>query len=264
MDVRVTDMSEYRLRRLLLEQGTLREYPERFELCVVKDYESLYPEFSLHSIGIGGIFLQVLERNGKYRIVSYEFSKESFCVQDIAQWMDTYHVKLYTNIDGNRVCVYSAKEIIEGLKLKGNVIVLYTPGNGEHILDIDDLPEVTEKFIPSLQKRDTSYCKEIDSVERSMRIILNGEQMDHIPRIELDLSKDMLICNGNVILADYVDDFSGCIGFYSKEKEWWPIAWIHDTATTVFIDIFEGKSAKIVIIQCKYIVDLEALFDLLD
>ena len=48
---------------------------------------------------------------------------------------------------------------------------------------------MTEKFIPSLQKRDTSYCKEIDSVERSMRIILNGEQMDHIPRIELDLSK---------------------------------------------------------------------------
>ena len=51
--------------------------------------------------------------------------------------------------------------------------------------------------------------------------------------------------------------------FYSKKKEWWPIAWIHDTATTVFIDIFEVNQLKLLLSMQIY-SGLEALFDLLD
>lgn len=264
MDQQITDLGEYKLKKFLLDRGMLREYSDKYEFCMVEEYESLYPQFSLHSIGIGDIFLQIVERNGKYKLVSYEFSKEAFNVTDIALWMNTYQAKIYQEIKNNRVRVQGVNEIIDALKFKGNVVVLFEVGTDNENLEVEDLLEVTKAFVPSIYKRDTSFSKEVENSNKTSKIIVNNDEVNHIPRIELDPSKDLVLCNGNIIVADYIDDYQDFVGFYSYNDHLIPLSWIHDTQTNIFIDIYEREKGKLINIEYKYAIDLKSLLDLLD
>lgn len=89
-----------------------------------------------------------------------------------------------------------------------------------------------------------------------LNIILNGKQIDFIPEMRLDLTRDLLISNGHIVVARYIGDYSGCLGFFAEEGDCLPVAWIHDTQAEVHIEVYDNKEGKIVVIDHNYVIDI--------
>jgi hypothetical protein len=91
-------------------------------------------------------------------------------------------------------------------------------------------------------------------------IILNGKRIDTVPRIDFDLSKDFILSNGQFIVADYMDDYLGNIGFYRETDPVIPISYYLDNDAPVTIQIDEGPDgSKICVVEQKY--NLEQLIE---
>jgi len=93
-----------------------------------------------------------------------------------------------------------------------------------------------------------------------LTIKVNGERIRAIPRIEFDISKDIILSNGNLIVADYLDEYCEGIGFYKDEDPSIPIVFFLDYDTTVEIQIIPKESgSKVYIIEHQYVIDIDSL-----
>jgi len=250
----VINFNELRFKKILNTLGSLREFDDRYEFCLIDKYEEKFNTFNLDSIQIADTYVQMLEHKKRLFVVSYEFLKANFNLKDILNWLHKYKIDIVEKQNNEQDYYITAESIVSALKFRGNPIVLYVKGSKR--LKIDrDLNEITDYFIPTTQKVDTGESKEIESINQILRIILDGKEIDYIPRIEFDLTKDILISNGNIIVAKYIDDYMGSVGFYYDDPSL-PVAWLHDKNAKVFINIYEKDSRKIVVVESKYVFEI--------
>lgn len=251
--VETDELKEKRIKSIV---NNIREFEDRYEYCFIMDYEEKYLNFEVHAIPLLDIQVVLVEIGEKIELVSIEFSKENFNIEQIISWIQYESIYLGNKEKTNHI-IEKCGRILKGIKFKGNVIVVYGKGNKSVVLDIGDYDEITEKYNVEFYKIDTTKSKKL---QKGLSIILNGELVNEIPRIDFKRYKDMLISNGNVIIADYIDEYCGGIGIYRYDDESTPIVSFIDTNTTMYIDLYEKEDgAQVCIMEHRYILDIEVL-----
>lgn len=159
-EVTNTDISIYKLKKYIGVNKSFREFSNRYEYCLIKDYEEQFEDFECHSISLGDIFPQILILKNEVLLMSLEFSKDKFTLKKIIAWMNRYDVTIIKNSDTEYI--ENAAKIIESLKFKGTSIVLYKKGKEHLEVDKNKMPEITETFKAIEQVINTSESKVIE------------------------------------------------------------------------------------------------------
>lgn len=159
------------------------------------------------------------------------FEKEKFTLEDVHKWLNTYKFKLGKRTD--KGFILGAKHVIKGYSFSDNVIILYEKGSKK--ISYRDI-EFNEA-LDFMRFDNFNILEDKPKKPDSLRIILNKEEINYIPRIDFF---DLLICNGTVIEADYVDNYMGNIGFF-KSGTSKPKAYVLEFETTIYIDVYTDK-----------------------
>lgn len=234
----------------------IREYEDRYEYCLISEYEEKYNQCEAHSIQLGDVYPVVLETEGRMVIASVEFYKKQFDINQIITWLDLVNIYFGKLGQGKHVINHFGK-LRDGLLFKGNLIISFYKGNSSKEINPNNFKEITSAFISNPQVIDTSKSK---PVKDGLTIKVNGERIREIPRIEFDISKDIILSNGNLIVADYLEEYCEGIGFYKDEDPSIPIVFFLDYDTTIEIQIIPKKSGgKVCIIEHQYVIDVDSL-----
>lgn len=252
----IININEHRFKKLIDRQASIREFGDRYEYCFISEYENKYDEFICDSIGIGEVFVQLLTVKGEEKLVSIDFPKDLFDIEDIPNYLSLYDIKLLRNGEDK---IYNACEVITALKFRGTPLVFYETGRETIEIDLDELVEVTKNYDKSKYRINTASSKNRDSITPVSKTYLNNEEISYIPEIEIDSSKDLIIANGYIMAASFLGNYNGQIAFFKDRKDKEPISFIQDKETTVFIDIYHQDKRKILIIEHNYVVDLDKL-----
>ncbi len=254
-DSNIIDIYDMR-RKNTLKNNSIREFDNRYEYCLIENYKNMNDEFKIDRIEIGDVFLQILTDRYNIRIVSIEFLKKDFTVSKMVNWLYLYSIKL---LNTNEEKIENAYEIIRGLRFKGRPIILYRNGKDRLYINTVSFPEITNKFESNTQIVDTSKSKKIYSQEKLNQIVFNGRRISYIPEIRIDLTRDLLISNGHIIVATYLGDYMGAVGFFYNEGDCLPVAWIHDKNAKVFIDVYKRENSTIVVVEHSHYIDINTL-----
>lgn len=231
----------YQRKRFLTKSRNLfREYMDFYEFCIINRYEKRFPGAENSAIQLKKVYASVVEKDGNLHLVSIQFPKSEFNLQDVAAWLLDYGIT--TVKDGNTI--KEAGGIVEGVLFKGTPLLLYAKGRGEVAFSCDEFLEVTETFTVETQEIYTERLRQIDP-EKFVDIIYNGERRSTVPSLEFLPERDLIISGGNLILADRLDRFGDCVAFFRKENNKSPVAIVLDQGKTVHIKIAErGNGSK--------------------
>lgn len=243
------------LRRHKEYKEKLREFPDYYEFCFIESYEEKYENFKAHGIPLEPINLQIFELKDRIVLVSIEFSKEQFDLKDVYNWLDNYNVVLGQK--GKDIhSISNSYEIIEGIRFKGNPLILYEKGSGKTSYNSEDFTEITDMYLVEEQRIDTANSKKVTN---GLSIFLNGEKLDEIPRILFN--ETIILCNGQCILADYIDEFNGTLGFFRNNNPF-PVTYVADKVTTININFEESEWTWRCIVKYDYLIDEDVLAEL--
>lgn len=250
----VINIGDIRGNRREILTKSIREYDDRYEYCIISEYEEKYQKFEAHSIQLNDVFSVILEVNNKMVLVSIEFYKNKFTIDQMITWLEFY--KIYVGQMGEKPYTISdCSKVIAGLKFKGNILVLYQKGHNIIQLPESDYLEITDFFISNLQEINTGKTK---GLQKGLIIRVNDEIVSEIPRFDFDMSRDIIISNGNCINADYIDEYSGGIGFYQEGDSAIPVAFLLDNNTTVDIEITQREDgSRICVVTHRYLIEVD-------
>jgi hypothetical protein len=241
-----------------IKKGVLRRLPDCYEYCFLPDYEMKYDSFQSQSIQMLEFFFTLLELKNKTLLVSVQFPL--YYDTDRIQEFLEYYTFSYDEKDEKGYYVKNAQEIVEGKLFKGKPLVIGRRGRKKLYYDVSDFIEVTAHYNQYHQIVHTGQAEIVDMDRKKPVIILNGKRIDTVPRIDFDLSKDFILSNGQFIVADYMDDYLGNIGFYRETDPVIPISYYLDNDAPVTIQIDEGPDgSKICVVEQKY--NLEQLIE---
>lgn len=252
----VVPIDELMKRRLEAVTKLIREFEDRYEYCYIEEYEGKFLEFNVHAIPLANIQAILIEVDNRIELAALEFLKSDFSIEQVATWIHTYSLYLGDYKKATHF-IEGCNKIINIIKFKGNVIAIYTKRNLVERIMAEEIPEITEKFKVEFQEIDTTKSK---TLQHGLTILVNGEIFKVVPRIDFNRQKDMIISNGNVIKADFIDEYKGGVGFY-RNDDTNPIAFIIDHQTTVSIDLYEkDDNSQLCIVEHKYLLDFEVCF----
>lgn len=254
----IIDIKDLKLKRLMNRNHSIREFGDRYEYCFIKEYENKYDNFACDSIQFEDCFVQLLTVKGERILVSIDFNKDIFEMEEVIYYLELYG---FTLLKEGEYQIKEAYQVLEAKKFNGTPIVLYERGTDIVSVDLDELMEITEEFVYNKYRINTVASKSRTSIKPKSKIVLNDEEIDYIPEIEISPYHDLIISNGNIIVANYIGNYFGCIGFYLDKEDDFPVSWIYDKDTTVYIDIHEDKGKKIIMIDHNYAICLEDLYD---
>lgn len=83
--------------------------------------------------------------------------------------------------------------------------------------------------------------------------------IDYIPEMQIDPTKDLIISNGHIMVASYIGDYGVYIGFFEERGDILPVSWIQDTDTTVYIETHVSAARTIIDIKHNYVIDIGEL-----
>lgn len=253
----IINIEDLRLKRLMDKNHCIREFGDRYEYCFIKEYENKYENFTSDSIKFEDIFVQILTVNDEHKLVSIDFSKKMFKLDEVLSYLNLYGVKL---LKEGELKINKGNRILEAKRFEGTPIVVYERGTDSIHINHEELIEITEEFVYNQQRINTANSKPRDSTVPKSKIFLNGEEIDYVPEFDISVEQDLIISNGHIMVANYIGDYFGCIGFYEEKDYPLPISWIFDKNTTVYIEIYEKEEQRIIVIDHNYAIDFEELY----
>ncbi len=244
----INDIINYKLNNI---KKNIREYHDRYEYCIKPDYGEKHNGVLLHSIQLGDIFPILLEMDNGIILVAIIFYKSSFNLEQVLTWLNTF--KVYIGRAGQESYKISkCSKVLKSIKFKGQLIATYYKGNQVVELAAGAIKETTKNYKYKYQKINTWQATNTQS---GVTVLLNGNILNGIPKIELVKSKDIIISNGNCIVADYIDAYGDGIGFYRKEDRLIPVAYLLNNNTTVEIQITKRTNGgRLCVVKYKYYV----------
>ena len=272
--VKVIDISKHKKYKL---DGVFREYRDKYEYVLLQDYEDILDVCMVHYIPIGDIGIQLLEPLDYIGIdniylASIEFLKDRFTLHAALDWLKVYNVTIPC-IEKEDKYIYHANEVIEGLLFKGIPIVLFEKGR-KKVKCEDSYMEITKEYVPIKNLSNTKESKilKFQSTKKpsvfkfdgnknyDRKIVYNDMEIDHIPVLNFDLTKDLVISNGNVVVCDYIAPYGETIGFYQGKYEEGtdplPVSFLLDMDTPIYMSVeIKPDGGKLCIIQYNYIID---------
>jgi DNA polymerase len=242
--------------------NSFRELNDSYEYCLITtEYENYFKGYAWNVISMADVFASIMEKEGRFVLASIEFPKKTFDLNKVSLWLKQYNLVLQNSLTG---VLKGAKKIIGGNLFKGNPVLLYEIGINDIKYDANNYDEITVQCVSQIKQFHSSQSKEITEDKlrgkEEINIILNGDKLNYVPKITFDLTKDLVISNGHVMVADYIDDYCGGIGFYQVGDPSLPVAFMIDPKTTAYIDIEErDDGSKICIIEYSYVFNTDEL-----
>lgn len=255
----VVDFGNLRREQALSEKNTqMRKIEDHYEFCLVKDYDSILEFENAQAVQLGPVFANLVEMKERYIFVSIMFPTGKFDLDGVISWMD--HFGIHWDAGKNTGSTVSgAAEILQGLKFKGNPIILYRKGHKKLTYNCDDFVEITEQYAYFSEVGSVLNVKDISKEEPELKLFLNGERISEVPRIDFE-QENLIISNGTFICADYMDDYFGCVAFFRVEDPSLPAAWVQDKNTSVYIELQENDEfGQVCILKFAYELDLDEL-----
>ncbi|WP_379969600.1 hypothetical protein [Ectobacillus sp. sgz5001026] len=239
----------------------LREYPDYYEYCVIQEYENEYSEFQIHAIQLADVFVCLLEMQGKLTFVSIQFPRTEFHLSMVYSWL--YDKAIYVS-ERKSTCgiISNGFQLIQKVLFKGHSIILYEKGNKNLSFDMEGCVEVSQVYDSYHQiTTTTSDAVEVFPEEPSkVPIFLNGERIVSVPRIDFNMGEDLIVSNGHIMVADYIEDYCGTIGFFQQENPHLPISFPLDEQNPIYIDvIMRDDGSKVYVFEQKYTIQYEEL-----
>lgn len=236
--------------------GKIRWFNQYYEYCFVDTYEDIFPDLASSCINIKDVFAVVVEEKGEMIFVAIQFPDDKFNTDSIIEWVSNYEIIIpdKTKDAANEI---KCEEIVKGVLFKGNPLILVKKGKNSVSYDPLDFVEVMDEFAASAEIVNMGHSKNInlEQHKKRIRIMLNNEALDAIPRIDFDLTRDLMIVNGNVLVADYIDKYGDTVGFYNSENDLLPVAFVLDDDTTVNINIEEREDgSRLCVVEFGYII----------
>ncbi len=238
----------------------LREYPDYYEYCVIQEYENKYSEFQIHAIQLADVFVRLLENQGQLKFVSIQFPKTEFHLSTVYSWL--YDKAVYVSEEKSASGVISnGFQLINKVLFKGHSIVLYEKGNKNLSFDMDGCVEVSQVYDSYHLITTASNAVEVFPEEPSkVPLFFNGEKVASVPRIDFNIEEDLIISNGHIMVADYIEDYCGNIGFYQKENPHLPISFPLDDQNPIYIHvIMKEDGSKIYVFEQEYTIQYKEL-----
>lgn len=238
--VTVIELNNYR-KSTNTKKYSIIEKSTYFECIIDKERQGKYKHIPNIGVGIGGVYAVVVKPQGKpHALSSVHFLKDSFKLPEVVEWLDTYSLSILKDDQGSYT-INQCKAIRDVVRVEEELLVLYKRGKDSLTIDYANLTKGGE----------ITTLKPLDVV-----LIINGEQIDYVPRINIDKNRDVLIVNGNCIVADYIDEYDGNVGFYLKSNPALPTAFIFTEETIIYMEIVEKERGKIYIIEYDYEIHL--------
>lgn len=254
IDNEVIELAHYRHQEYL---DKIREFPEYYEFCLIDEYEDKYDDFTAHGIPLESVNIQVFELKNRIILVSIEFSKKQFNLDQVYTWLDNRGVSLDEK-GKEEYAIAECLNIIEGVRFKGNPLVVYEKGKLKISYNPEAFPEITDLYFVQPQKVDTTRSKKVTT---GLSVFCNGNKLKEIPKINFE-KEDLVLCNGQCLSVDYMDEYKGTIGFFKNNCPT-PIAYIADKVTTINIELEEFEWSWRCIVEYQYLLD-EANFIVLE
>lgn len=237
----VRQLSDYRLQsKLERKKDRLRQIDQYYEYCIIKDWEKMLRFTRTLAINIGDVSANLAEEEGRLVFVSIIFSCDRFSVLEVLDWLDNYAVYWEGRLKSIPK-VIGASEIVEGLRYRGQSLILYRRGLAELDFIAEEFPEVTEKIRLKHVVSDISNTKEVSlgTPEKEIRIYFNGDEVDEIPDLKFDVDYDSVYVNGLLLRADRVADYQGNLGIFFEGGVDLPIGKIDDNDCSISIELYK-------------------------
>lgn len=255
----ISDLEKFRRNLIISDKNKqLRKLQNYYEYCLLKEYDAFLEFENAQAVQIGPVFANLVETNAQFIPVSIMFSDDEFDLDDVISWLNQYSI-YYESSPKTNGKIERADEIIQGLKFKGNIIILYRKGRKKLEYDSSKFIEVTEQYAHYSEVRSVLNEKSIVDREAGLKICFNGVLVETVPRIDFE-QENLIISNGTFICADYMDDYFGSVALFRMEDSNLPVAWIQDKNTTVYIDLFESDEfGQICVLKFAYELELSEL-----
>lgn len=208
--------------------------------CLVGKEKNKHKAAPLTAIKVGDIYALVYKNKDKsYKIEALHFFKDTFTLPEVIDWFEHFNIVILP--DNQEIyLIENCLDIKEVAIIENTLLILYQKGDKSLEIQKKDLL----KYMDSPKEE---YKKPMN-----ITLVLNDEVIDYIPRIKINKKEDILIVNGNCIVADYIDEYNGNVGFYLNSNPTLPISFIFTEETHVYIDIILKEQGKIIIIEYEY------------
>ncbi len=234
----IIDLNKYRNRSI--SNYSIKEYDSYYECVFVKDYNRKFPNSKCNGIEIKGVYAIILKTpKSDYHLVAIHFFKGDFTLPQVLDWLEQKGIILLPK-NKDKFLLKKCKNLIRTTMFEGNPIVLYERGTANLEKSLEELSE-------NISTRSSEEKKGSKII-----LVINGVQMGYIPRITFDKHKDIILCNGNCIVADYIDEYNGNVGFYLFTNPSLPMSFIFTENTTVYIDIIERENGRMCVVEYQY------------
>ena len=239
------NLDAYRQKAYLKRKSkSFREFDDYYEYCFLRNNEYDFPDYLSNSVQLNNINAVVMEKRAKMILYAVQFPKERFTLSQIVEWMQEYYIYLETKKELN-TSIGDAEEIIQGVLYKGNPLILYKKGKKTLPYNPHNFIEITEEYTNLQTEVSPRRSKELN-LDNQLKVVVNGKEVEGIPRLDFDLLTDLIISNGNLMVADYIDEYEGTIGFFSNEDPLIPVSFIIDQETTVYIQIEKQENGSFI------------------
>ena len=238
----IIDLEKYKQKG---KKYNLATYDSYYECTFIKGYQHKYSQDSIYGVEVGGVYAILLKVNkDKLDFAAIHFFKGDFTLPQALEWLENYGIELMEE-GKTQQPIKNCDKILDILPYKNNHLILYKKGKETVNLAYQPIYSSSTKVTNTSDGEQTEQSTKII-------LILNGEKLDYIPRIKFNKQKDIVICNGNCIVADYIHGYNGNIGFFLDINPSLPISFIFAEKTTVYIDIIEREHNKICIVEYDY------------
>lgn len=226
----------------------IREFADRFEYLFISNYENLEFE-EIHAIQLQDANVVLIESKEKMSLASIEMSKK-FTLEQFYYWLQTHavYVKAINQVPH---IIKGCASIKAGVQLKGNLVVTYEKGKNDLQIDQSEFEEIMGNWLPSRQIIDST------KVAVTQAIMLNGRKVEQFEPMYFELTKDLIISNGNQVNANCIKMLNSHIAFFRPEFPE-PIALIATNKTIIDINTYPtSKGSTLCTIEFNYLLDVE-------
>lgn len=253
----IIDFNKYR-KNAAAPPERFREFDDYLEYCLVPEYEEHFDRFRAHAIQLENAFVNIVEAGDRTVLVSIQFPKSVFTISTAQEWLTQYKLDFRPEPEEEHT-IRGVGEIVCGVRFRGKPVVLYTKGHRQLSYRPGDFPEITDTYVQYHKIVNTATAREVKPRSKPT-IILNGKVVDKVPHIDFDLSQDLILSNGHVMVADYIDDYFGGVGFYQENNDFLPIAFFYSPDAPIVITLREKEDgSKVCIVTQEARINPEEL-----
>jgi len=206
----------------------IREHPLHYEYCFI-DYEDKFARFCVHSIMQRDMTnYNLVEADGKRYFASIDFPKEDWTEEEVREYWEYYDL-CFRPHPAAREEIIGAAGIYEASLFQGDLIAVYSKGEGSSVIDTTALSEVTETMLPI----NTMNIRSDDPERENVYFTMEGSLLQGVPTLDFS-PRDLVLCNGQLLRADYTEAYHGLLGFFLHELEL-PVCLIDQDETDLYI-----------------------------